>query len=157
MKEMHTDPEQITIYYNPGNTTHEKTVAHAKGTGKEVLATPFEQMPTAYNIWTQIWDGLGEGKRDIFDPADDKYDKLVAGRSFNFEDWHSIVAHNTDMIRNPIAMSGTKVISVERPGEIYRLQELGPERASETIVSPAIPDGVDQRDQADGLGVMLDR
>ena len=153
MKEMHTDSRQITIYYNPGNTTHEKTVAHAKGTDKEILATPFDQAPTAHNIWTKIYEGLGPGGRDIFDPNDEKYDALIAGREFTYDDWHNIVVHNTDMIRNPIAISGDKVISVERPTEIYRLQELGPDQAAPVDVPP----GSQAESDVDALGMMLDR
>lgn len=152
MKEMHTDPQQITIYYNEGNTTHEKTVAHAKGTGKQVLAIPFDQAPSAYNIWTQIFEGLGPGGRDIFDENDERYEQLIAGRTFDFKDWRNIVIHNTDLIRCPIAMSGTKVIAIERPGEIYRLQELGPENAA----SP-LPKEQQAHNDVDGLGMMLDR
>ncbi len=152
MKEMHTDPHQIMIFYNEGNTTHEKTVAHAKGTGKEILAFPFDQAPSAYNIWTQIFEGLGEGNRDIFDPNDERYDTLIAGRTFGFEDWRNVVLHNTDLIRCPIAMSGTKVIAIERPGEVYRLQELGPDMSE----SP-LPESDQAHNDVDGLGMMLDR
>ena len=153
MKEMETNARQITIYYNPGNTTHEKTVAHAKGTDKEILATPFDQAPTAHNIWTKIYEGLGPGGRDIFDPNDEKYDTLIAGREFVYEDWHNIVVNNTDMIRNPIAISGEKVISVERPTEIYRLQELGPDQSEPQNV----PRAAQAESDVDSLGMMLDR
>ena len=150
MKEMSTSPQQIMIFYNVGNTSHEKTVAHAKGTGKQILAIPFDQAPTAYNIWTQIWEGLGPDKRDIFDDADERYQELIAGREFDFEDWRNIVIHNSDLIRNPIAISGTKVIAIERPGEIYRLQELGPDQDPIEL-----PESEQAGNEVDEFGVKL--
>ena len=151
MKHNHSDSDQITIYYNVGNTTHEKTVAHARGTGKEVLAIPFDQAPTADNVWTQIWEGLGEGGRDIFDPSDERYNQLIAGRSFDYQDWKNIVMHNTDLIRYPIAMSGTRAISIDRPTEIYRLQELGPDSGdAPTAATPG-----QTNDDVDGVAVRL--
>ena len=150
MNKAHTNSQQITIYYNVGNTTHEKTIAHAKGAGKEVLAIPFDQAPTADNIWTQIWEGLGEGGRDIFDPNDEKYDELIAGRSFDYNDWRNLVLHNTSMIRNPIAISGNRVISVERPTEIYRLQDLDPNQPES-----GVPDAGQVDQQVDELGAKL--
>ena len=133
MKEMQTSPDQITVFYNPEDSTHVKTVAHAKGTGKQVLEVPFREAPSAYNVWTKIWDGLGPGNRDIFDPNDERYKDLIEGREFSFEDWHNIALHNPDLIRYPIAISGDKVIAISRPSEIYRLQELGPEQAEPNI------------------------
>ena len=150
MKEMNTSPQQIMIFYNVGNTSHEKTVAHAKGTGKQILAIPFDQAPTAYNIWTQIWEGLGPDNRDIFDDADERYQELIAGREFDFEDWRNIVIHNTDLIRNPIAISGTRVIAIERPGEIYRLQELGPDQDPVEL-----PESEQAGNEVDEFGVKL--
>lgn len=115
--------EQITIYYNPEINKHKKTVAHAKSID-EVLAIPFESMPEAYMIWTNIWDSIKNQPEAIFDKNHPKYDEIIKGQISNFEDWRKIVLHNRDMIVAPIAIRGEDVVICERQTEIYQLMEV---------------------------------
>ncbi len=129
MDHIKTSGDQITIFYNPGDTTQEKSVAHAKGTGKEVLAIPYEDAPTAYNVWTTIWEQIPGDKNSIFDENDERYADLIEGREFEFEDWRKLITHNPTLVKSAIAISGEKVVVIDRPSEIHRLQELGPQGA----------------------------
>ncbi|MEM9886705.1 MAG: hypothetical protein AAF849_12505 [Bacteroidota bacterium] len=112
--------DQITVYFNPKNNTHEKTVAHAKG-GAKVLAIPFESMPEAYNIWMDIWKITKEHPEHLFDEKHPKYESLIKGQITNFQDWRNIILHNRDMIAYPIAMNGNQVIIVERQTQVHEL------------------------------------
>ena len=114
---------QITIYYNPEINKHKKTVAHAKSID-DVLAIPFENMPEAYMVWTNIWDGIKGNPEVIFDQDHPKYDEIVKGQISNFEDWRNIILHNKDMIVAPIAIRGEDVVICERQTEIYKLMEV---------------------------------
>lgn len=114
---------QITIYYNPEHNKHKKTVAHAKSIG-EVLAVPFENMPEAYMIWTNIWDSIKTKPEVIFDQDHPKYDTLIKGQVSNFEDWRKLVLHNKDMISAPIAVKGNDVVICTRQTEVYQLLDV---------------------------------
>ena len=158
MEGFETAPDQITIFYNPGNTTHEKAVAHAKGTGKEVLAIPYKDAPSAYNIWTKIWEQLPFPKNEFFDENDDLYASLIEGRDFTFDDWRKICIHNPSLIDVAVAISGEKVVALNRQTEIYRLQELGPEAAEQRVPEGKnVPTSAKAGNTADTLGMMLDR
>ena len=158
MQGFETAPDQITIFYNPENTTHVKAVAHARGTGKEVLEVAYAEAPSAYNVWTRIWEGLPFPKNEFFDENDPRYDQLIAGRDFTFDDWRKICVHNPDLIDVAVAVSGEKVVALNRQTEVYRLQELGPEAAEQRVPEDArIPEAAKAHNEVDGLGVMLDR
>ena len=153
-----TPADQITIYFNPENTTHAKAVAHAKGTGKAVLAIPYEDMPSAYNVWTQIYEQLPFPKNEFFDSNDERYAQLIEGREFTFDDWRKIAVHNPDLIDVAVAISGEKVVALNRQTEVYRLQELGPEAAEQRVPEDGqIAEANQAGNSVDGLGIMLDR
>ena len=147
-----TSPDQVTIYYNPGNTTHEKAVAHAEGTGKEVLAIPYADAPSAYNVWTKIYEQLPFPKNEFFDRNDDRYEALVGDAEFSFDDWRKVAVHNPDLIDVAVAISGDEVVALNRQTEVYRLQERGPDAA----VAPVAPEHR-AHNRVDETGVMLDR
>ena len=158
MEGFETAPDQITIFYNPGNTTQEKAVAHARGTGKEVLDIPWADAPTAYNIWTRLWDAIPGDKNSIFDESDERYDALIRGREFTFDEWRKIATHNPDLIAVAMAISGEKALVLDRQTEVYRLQELGPEAAEKKVPEHARIHPDNKADQGtDTLGMMLDR
>jgi arsenate reductase-like glutaredoxin family protein len=125
MDKAQTDSKEIRIYYNPENSSHEKTLAHAKGSGKSVSSFSYSNAPTAYNVWMTIFEGLTEDDKEFFFDRDDvRYEKLIANKDYSYEDWRKICLNNTDLIKYPVAISGEKVILVRRPTEIFRLQEL---------------------------------
>jgi len=125
MDKAQTDPKEIRIYFNPKNSTHEKTVAHAEGSGKAVSSFSYKEAPTAYNVWMTIFQGLSkDDKENFFERDDERYDKLIADKEYSFKDWRNICLNNTDLIKYPVAISGEKVILVRRPTEVFRLQEL---------------------------------
>ena len=158
MERHQTPADQITIYFNPEDNTQEKAVAHAKGTGKEVLAIPYAEAPSAYNVWSTIWEQLPFAPNEFFDENDPLYDSLIAGREFSFEDWRNICIHNPSLIGVAIAISGEKVIALNRQTEVYRLQELGPEAAEQKVPKDAaIGEANKAHNTVDGLGVILDR
>lgn len=152
MKGHSTSPDQVTIYFNPGNTTHEKAVAHAKGTGKEVLSIPYKDAPSAYNVWTKIYEELPFPSYEFFDSNDELYGSLVNDEELAFEDWYKVAVHNPNLIDVAVALSGEKVVFLNRQTEVYRLQELGPD-ANDTDIAPANRAG----NEVDDGGVMLDR
>lgn len=118
---MKTYLDQITIYYNPEISQHKKTVAHAESAG-EVLAISFNKMPTANNVWTTIYNSLGDQAMQIFDEAFLKKNDL---EPTSFKDWYNLVSHNLEHIHAPIAIRGDRVIFCNRPTEIYQLMDKG--------------------------------
>lgn len=117
---MKTYLDQITIYFNPSNNKHKKTVAHAKSAGK-VLAIPFLEMPTANNVWTTIYDGLD---KDIMSIFDQKFLENNAVKPARFEDWRKLAVHNLDHIDSPIAIRGKQVVICDRQTKIYQLMDM---------------------------------
>lgn len=146
MKPFETSADQITIFYNVEDSTHVKTLAHAEGTGKEVLAIPYKDAPTAYNVWTRIYEQIPGDKNSIFDENDERYADLIEGREFTFDEWRNVVTHNPDLIKSVIAVSGENVVVINRPTEVYRLQELGPQDTGPGV-APAEDDGTDNLDE----------
>ena len=158
MEGFETADDQITVFYNPESTTQQKAVAHARGTGKEVLALAYADAPSAYNIWTKIWEQLPFPKNEFFDENDPLYADLVEGRDFTFDDWRKICVHNPSLIGVAVAISGEKVVALNRQTEVYALQDLGPDGAAKRIpegegIAPENKAG----NTADTLGMMLDR
>jgi arsenate reductase-like glutaredoxin family protein len=117
--QMKTYLDQITIYYNPTINKHKKTVAHAESIGK-ILAIPFEEMPKANNLWTTIYEGLGEKAFKIFK------EDFKSTEGFNIKDynnWYKVASHNLDQIESPIAIKGEQVVFCDRQTEIYELMD----------------------------------
>lgn len=149
-----TSPDQITIYYNPGNTTHEKAVGHARGTGKEVLAIAYREAPSAYNVWTKIYEQLPFPSYEFFDQTHPQYKQLVDGAELGFDDWRKVAVHNPELIDVAVAISGDEVVALNRQTEVYRLQELGP-GARDAPIAPE--NRAHTGEDKDTLGMMLDR
>lgn len=99
---------QLTIYYNPSKSEHKRAIAYAESVSK-VLAIPFQEMPTAYNIWVDIWNGLQPQAYEIFDETHPKYKQLGISKGGSFDTWYKLVTRNPELLVAPVATDGRQV------------------------------------------------
>ena len=72
-------------------------------------------------MWKDILVMLQLEAKDLLNRADPKYQKEMAGKSFDEEAWLDILIKNPCMIKAPIAIMNNKAILCLNPKDIYKL------------------------------------
>jgi len=118
---MKTHPRELLIYYNSNSSSDKKTLAHAQSTGFKVQSFCLVKSPLSSTNWQTIIKQLGKHPKEILNKAHPYYQSNIRGKDFGEEDWLSVIIHNPDIIKAPIAINGNKAILCETPTDIYKL------------------------------------
>lgn len=120
---MKTHKREILIYYNPDSSSDRRTVAHARGVVPHLRSYAHHRSPSGGTSWLQIIRSLDVHPKDLLNKAHPDYQQNIRGKEFDDEGWISVLKHNPQMIKSPIAMRGDKAILCNTPTDIYRLMD----------------------------------
>jgi arsenate reductase len=118
---MKTNQREILIYYNPESSSDRKTVAFAQSVAPYVRSYAFGKNPSNGTSWQMILNSLNLHPKELMNKANPYYQKHIKGREFDRESWVNVLRYNSDLIKAPIAMRGSRAILCTNPTDIYRL------------------------------------
>ena len=120
---MKTHQREILIYYNPESGSDRRTVAHARGMVPHLRSYAHRSSPSGGTSWLQIIQSLDLHPKELLNKAHPDYQQNIRGKDFDEEGWISVLKHNPQMIKHPIAVRGNKAVLCCTPTDIYRLVE----------------------------------
>lgn len=118
---MKIHPNEMILFYSCEEASHKKTRSYAHSIAAHIREYNFKEYKFSKMIWKDILDMLQLEPKDLLNRADPKYQKEMAGKSFDEESWLEILIKNPCMIKAPIAIMHNKAVLCVNPKEIYKL------------------------------------
>ncbi|WP_245726502.1 arsenate reductase family protein [Pricia antarctica] len=121
MGEIATSNREVILFYNPNSNIAKKTLAYAKAEGfpirdVDIFKTPF--------TGTQLEEIASSLQIPISELANQDHPDFKAHFGHPVlldDDWIKILRKNPQLIKEPIAMRGSKTILVKTPSDIIKL------------------------------------
>ncbi|MEM7572302.1 MAG: ArsC/Spx/MgsR family protein [Bacteroidota bacterium] len=118
---MWTHQREILLYYDPGNSSHRATRAHARSVVPHLKEYDFAHSPSNGTSWHQIITSLGKHPKELMNKAHPYYQSHLRGREFDEESWLKILCKNPALFKAPIAVRGHHALLCDTPTAVYRL------------------------------------
>ena len=118
---MKSHPNEMWLFFDCESSTHKNTRAHAKSITKNINEFTFQHNKLSKLRWVEILNMLQLRPKDLFNKANAKYQKELAGHDFDDDSWLEILRNNPCMIKGPIAILNSKAVLCINPKDIYQL------------------------------------
>lgn len=121
MPEIASSTRQITLFYNSDSSRGKKALALAKSSGLpireiDLLATPLTGLQLL-----EIAEMLELKVSDLVNREHPAFSTRFGDNDFNEANLLTMIEHNPDILKQPIAIKGDRAILVEAPTDILRL------------------------------------
>ena len=121
MGEIATSRRLITIYYHPESIRARKAIAYAKAEGLKLQEINILKTILTGTQIAEIADRLQLKIKDLVNQNHPVYRRIYEQANLSSEDWIKLIQHHPEIMKQPIAISGTKTILVETPSDIIRI------------------------------------
>lgn len=118
---MKMHPKELWLLYDCHSDSQKQTRALAHSLTKHVNEFDLKTTRISKYRWYDILDMLHLKPKDLFNKANPKYQKEVAGKEFDDDGYLDILNNNPCMIKAPIAIMNGKAVLCESPSDIYKL------------------------------------
>ncbi|HPK09942.1 MAG TPA: ArsC/Spx/MgsR family protein [Saprospiraceae bacterium] len=118
---MRSHSREIIIYYNSESSSDRRALAYAKSISKHIVAYDHSKNSITSTNWKMILSKLDREPKLLLNKAHPYYQKNIKGKEFNDEDWINILQKNPDLIKAPIAISGSTILVLDTPTDVLRL------------------------------------
>jgi arsenate reductase len=121
MPEIATSTRQITLFYNSDSTRGKKALALAKSSGLPIREIDILETPLTGVQILEIADMLQLKVADLVNREHPVFSNRFGDNDFNEANLLTMIEHNPDILKQPIAIKGDKAILVEAPTDILQL------------------------------------
>jgi arsenate reductase len=118
---MKTHPSELLFYHSAGQPIDKQTKAYAKSLAKFVNEIDVVKQRITATQWDSILLKLGLRAKDLLNRAHPDYQKYIAGKNWDDEDWLKILVKYPYLIKSPIALFRNKAILCRTPSDILKL------------------------------------
>lgn len=121
MKHIARDEHQITFFYNPDSSIGKKTLAYVKESDVPVRAVNIlKETPTA-SQWLEISNDLEIDVSELILKHHPVFKKQYQSVGLDTNGWLKVMRKHPEVIDQPIAIRGKKVLLVKVPTDILQL------------------------------------
>ena len=121
MTKIARDERQITFYYNPDSSVGKQTLAYLEEAKIPVLRKNILKNHPTGSQWLEIADDLGIDVSDLVLKDHPVFTKQYQEADLDTNGWLKVMKNHPEVIDQPIAIRGEKVLLVRAPTEILRL------------------------------------
>jgi arsenate reductase len=121
MGEIASSERQITIYYSSGSIRAKKALAFAKAEGLPILEIDILKTPLTGTQIAELADRLGMEIKDLVNQDHPTFRSRFQHQDLSENDWLKMIRRNPDIMKQPIAIRGSKTILVESPSDIIKI------------------------------------
>lgn len=118
---MKTHDREILLFYHQDSSTDRRTLANAMTMTKHIKAFDFGKISTSGMSWFNILEDLDIHPKELLNKAHPYYRLHIKGKEFDEEGWIKVLSKNTDLIKYPIAIRGTRKLVCQTPTDILKL------------------------------------
>jgi arsenate reductase len=120
LNQIATSNRQITLYCIESSVRAKQTLAYAKSQGVSVLIVDLLKTPITGTQIIEIANRLGLEIKDLIDRNNDLFNSDVEPLNLSSENWITMIRHNPEILKQPIAIWGHNTILVETPTDIMQ-------------------------------------
>lgn len=121
MAEIARNKRQITFYYNPDSIVAKKTLAYLQESEVPVLTVNLLENPPTGSQWVEIARDLGVEISELILKDHPVFSSQYLNPDLSTEDWLKIMQQHPEVVDQPIAIRGEKVLLVRTPTEVLQL------------------------------------
>src|SRR5688572_16962419 len=121
MSEIATSERQITLFYNSNSERAKQTIAYAKAEGIEVNLIDLLKTPITGTQLAELAGKLGIEIKDFVNQEHSSYSSRFEPHELSPDDWVKMIRHNPEIMKQPIALRGDRIVLVETPTDILHL------------------------------------
>jgi len=121
MGEIATSNRQITFFYSSDSIRAKQALAYAKAEGLPILEIDILKTPLTGTQIVEIADRLHMEIKDLVNQEHPAYTSHFEHHNFSPEDWITMIKHNPEIMKQPIALKGDKTILVNTPSDIIKI------------------------------------
>lgn len=123
MGQIARDNRQLTLIYSSNTRVGTHTLSYLTPLEDKLLAIDLAKTKVADTQWVEIAATLNCKVGDLVDKRILDMDEASTSE-FGTEDWIKIINHNDEVITQPIAINGDKMMQVTNPPEVMRFFEV---------------------------------
>ncbi|HUH29270.1 hypothetical protein [Gelidibacter sp.] len=116
-----TSERQITLFYNSKSQRGKQTLAYAKTHGLAIEEIDVLKCTITGTQIAELVNRLGIEIQDLVNQEHYKYRNKFIVQDFSCEDWITMIQNHPEIMKQPIALRGSKTILVETPTDIMKL------------------------------------
>ena len=109
------------MYLKPNCSESKKVLAYAKSLSNNVNVIDIVRTKGTGTIWHSILSKLNKSPKQLLDKSKPYYQKHIKGMDFEDRDWTTLLMHNPELVRSPIAIKGNKAMILDNPTDIYKI------------------------------------
>lgn len=121
MGEIATSNRQITIYYSSQSVRAKQALAYAKSEGFRVQEIDILKTKITGTQLVELAKKLHLEVADLVNQDSPAYEAVFEHHNLSTEDWVKMIQHNPQIMKQPIALRGDKIILVETPTDILKI------------------------------------
>lgn len=121
MSEIARSERQITIYYNSSSVRAEQAIALAQSEGIAIALVDMLKTPITGTQLVELAKGLGLTVADLVNQNHNAYSGKFEPHELSTDDWIKMIKHNPEIMKQPIAIKGDRMILIETPTDILKL------------------------------------
>ena len=121
MGEIATSNRQITLFYNSKSDRAKHTLAYAKAEGLPILEIDILKTKLTGTQIAELAERLHIEIKDLVNQKHPSYKSRFEHHDFSSEDWIKMIQHHPEIMKQPIALRGSKTILIETPTDIIKI------------------------------------
>ncbi len=121
MGEIATSDRQITIFYTTNSVRAKQALAYAKSEGLAIQPIDILKTPLTGTQIAELANRLGIEVKDLVNQEHPAYVKKFEPVELSSQDWITLIKHNPEIMKQPIALRGSHTILVETPSDMIKI------------------------------------
>lgn len=121
MGEIATSDRQITIYYSSNSVRAKQALAYAKSEGLAIQPIDILKTPLTGTQIAELANRLGIEVKELVNQEHPAYVKKFEPVELSSDDWITMIQHNPEIMKQPIALRGNHTILVETPSDMIKI------------------------------------
>ncbi|REE82784.1 arsenate reductase [Lutibacter oceani] len=121
MGEIATSERQITLFYSSNSSRAKQALAYAKAEGLPIQEIDILKTPLTGTQIAELAAKLKIEIKDLVNQEHPSYKSKFEYHKFSSEDWIKMIKKNPEIMKQPIALRGDKIILVETPSDIIKI------------------------------------
>jgi arsenate reductase len=121
MKKIARDNRQITFFYNPESSIGKKTLDYLQESVVPTLTVDLLKNSPTPSQWIEIANDLGMEVSELILKDHPVFKKQYSTSDLDTDGWLKVMHHHPEVIDQPIAIRGDKVLLVKIPTDILQL------------------------------------
>lgn len=121
MGEIATSNRQITLFYNSNSVRAKQALAYAKAEGLAIQQIDILKTPLTGTQIAELANRLGIEVKDLVNQEHPAFAKKFDPVELSSQDWITMIKHNPEIMKQPIALKGNHTILVETPTDMIKI------------------------------------